>query len=126
MTTNQSSSSYSENNSAELQLGEDIQNYIAPNVQGSVEVKFDGYGTLHVMERDDDGKLIRDSFFGKREDVINEPKHEVTNMDKLETLTRKNARLRTAVVIRNVAIAVFAVLFILFCIVLKLTLDRIM
>lgn len=126
MMTNQNSLNYSDNDSAELQLDPGIQSYIAPNVTGSVEVKFDGYGTLHVLERNEYGKLLSDSYIAKQEDDIAQPRHEYTNMDKLNDISRKNAILRKAVVVQKILIVLFVIMFILFCLVLKITLQRYM
>lgn len=124
MTMNQNSSSYSENSQIDIQLDPAIQGFIAPNVKGSVEVKFDGYGTLHVLERDSEGALLSDSFLAKQE--YDEPKNiinDYTNAEKLEDLMRSNSRLNLAVKAQKWAVIIFAILFLLFCILLKLTLQ---
>lgn len=127
MTMSQNSLSYLDNDSAELQLGSDIQNYIAPNVKGSVEVDFDGYGTLHVLERADDGKLLSDSYLARQEDEnVFSTNNEYTNTDRLSRLMRSNMHLGRALKIQKVLITVFAILFVLFCILLRMTLQRYM
>ncbi|MCM1441276.1 MAG: hypothetical protein NC131_19035 [Roseburia sp.] len=126
MRMRQSSSNYSENDSAELQLDTAIQNYIAPNVGSSVDVEFDGYGTLHVLERNSDGRLLSDSYLAKREDDIPEPLQEFTNADKLEVYIRKNAGLSKLLKLQKILIILFSIGFVLFCILLKMTLQRYM
>ena len=127
MTMNQNSLGYSGNDSAEIGLDPSIQKLIAPDAKGSVELKFDGYGTLHLMERTGDGKLVSDSYLKKDDDFDGmKPTREFTNTDRLERLMRTNARLGIAVKIRNVLIAVGAVVFVLFCMLLRLTLQRYM
>lgn len=126
MMMNQNSSDYLGNDSAELQLSKEIQNIVAPDVKGPVEVKFDGYGTLHILERNDDGGLVSDSYFAKNEDDFISNVRMYTNADKLAQLEKTNMWLRVAVKIEKAAVGIFIVLFILFCLLLKMTLQRYM
>lgn len=126
MTMRQNSSNYSENDSAGLELDPSIKNLIAPNAKGSVEVKFDGYGTLHVLERDNEGGLKSDSYLARKDDDDENITNDFTNIEKLERLQRKNAKLNIAVKIEKILIIAFAIFFILFCLLLKLTLQRYM
>ena len=41
-------------------LSPDLMKAIAPNASSNAYVKFDDKGTLHVMERDKEGKLMKD------------------------------------------------------------------
>lgn len=126
MMMNQNSSDYSENNSAGVQLDPAIQKLIAPDVKGNTEVKFDGYGTLHVLERGDDGKLLSDSYLAKQEDKNVSIVDDYTNMEKLEYYTKKNAKLRVLLKLQKVAIIIFVIFFFFLFVLLKLTLQRIM
>ncbi len=127
MTTKRNFSNYSENDSADIQLDESIQSFIAPNVKGSTEIDFDGYGTLHVLERNAEGALLSDSYLVKRdEDEVGNIRDDYTNADKLERLMKQNSLLRGAVRVEKVIIVLFAILFVLFCILLRLTLLRVM
>lgn len=127
MMMNQSSLSYSGDDSASIQLSQDIQNFVAPNVKGSTSVEFDGYGTLHVLDRDDNGRLLKDSYLPKQEEVESfNATDDYTNADKLEDLIRKNAKLGIAVKVRDILIVLFVFVFLLFCILLYATLQRVM
>lgn len=124
MKMSQNFTSYSDNDSAELKLDPAIQSFIAPNVKGSVEVDFDGYGTLHVLERDDEGALLSDSYLAKKEDEVTVNKKEYTNTDKLEHLMKSNARLSVALKIQKIGVVLFLVFLVLFCLLLYATLKR--
>ena len=43
-----------------IALSQDLMNAIAPNAGQNAQLKFDDYGTLHILDRDDDGTLIKD------------------------------------------------------------------
>jgi hypothetical protein len=43
-----------------IMLSDEILNIIAPGHGDNTEIKFDDYGTLHVIERNEDGGIIKD------------------------------------------------------------------
>lgn len=125
MTMKQNFSDYSDNNSAEMLLDPAIQKLIAPDVDGKVEVEFDGYGTLHVLKRDEYGALVSDSCLKKQdEESVSNMVNDATNMEKLEAIAEKNKTLRTCLAIQKVFIIFFTIFIIFIFILLQLTLRN--
>lgn len=78
----------------QIMLSDEILDLIAPGHGPHVQVKFDDVGTLHIFDRDEDGKLIKD-YPVVDLSVLDDGTELPTQMDDIKALQKINKKLDT-------------------------------
>ena len=86
---------------SDLELSKELTDSIIHDVDNSTHkyLKFDDYGTVHIIERDNNDRLIRDTPLEESKEVMQEPIERTNMVEELDNVQKVNKTIKVLSVI---------------------------